>query len=298
MALITCKNCGHTVSDKAEKCPKCGYPVRLSMKQDKEAEQPAEIHSTTGTEKQEVVNNEPQPKGSKKGLIMAVVAVVIIGCGVLFALLGERNAESKGETLDIPSIETRLRNVGTIQDARLLIEGTVWEHTVNTDESELGYWLKVEFANGRYKSFYMLPSDDGWTYGGEGSYEITEGKFSNTGERYIAVHWEGKGYSGWPMKYALVLNNFQVTAVSSVPDPDRLSNPYKPIDTYSGFMELVDVIEVEPNEAVREELPSDSMNVEEQGTHEELLSEVPAAETEYNDVVARDSCKVEEVWES
>ena len=27
MALIECSNCGHMISDKATKCPKCGCPI-------------------------------------------------------------------------------------------------------------------------------------------------------------------------------------------------------------------------------------------------------------------------------
>lgn len=27
MALIKCSNCGHTVSDRGKKCPKCGTPI-------------------------------------------------------------------------------------------------------------------------------------------------------------------------------------------------------------------------------------------------------------------------------
>ena len=27
MSLIQCRNCGHSISDKAERCPKCGAPV-------------------------------------------------------------------------------------------------------------------------------------------------------------------------------------------------------------------------------------------------------------------------------
>ena len=29
MALIKCPECGAEVSDKAEACPKCGYPIRI-----------------------------------------------------------------------------------------------------------------------------------------------------------------------------------------------------------------------------------------------------------------------------
>lgn len=30
MALITCPECGNSVSDKAEKCPQCAYPINKS----------------------------------------------------------------------------------------------------------------------------------------------------------------------------------------------------------------------------------------------------------------------------
>ena len=282
MALIKCKGCGQMVSSKAEKCPKCGYSVRLSMEQE-QSKQSVETHSTTEAEKKDVVNNEPQPqqRGSKKGIIIAIVVVVIIGCGVLFAILQGRGQEKDSnqitqQTRDIPTIEASLQNVTTIQDAKQLIEGTVWEHTVNTDESELGYWVKVEFANGRYKTFYMNPSDDDWSNGGEGTYEIKEGKFANTGEKYIAVYWEGGGYLGWPTKYALVLNNFQITVQSALPDPDALFS-YEPQPTSNGFMKLVDIFEVTQDTITEDKLPSDSV----------------AVATENNDFVVSDSCATE-----
>lgn len=268
MALIKCKGCGQMVSSKAEKCPKCGYSVRLSMEQQEETKQSVEVHTTTlNTPKEEAVNDSPQPqqRNNKKGIIIAVIVVVIIGCGVLFAILQGRGQEKDSnqitqQTRDIPTIEASLQNVTTIQDAKQLIEGTVWEHTVNTDESELGYWVKVEFANGRYKTFYMNPSDDDWSNGGEGTYEIKEGKFANTGEKYIAVYWEGGGYLGWPTKYALVLNNFQITVQSALPDPDALFS-YEPQPTSNGFMKLVDIFEVTQDTITEDKLPSDSVAV-------------------------------------
>ena len=97
MALIKCKGCGQMVSSKAEKCPKCGYSVRLSMEQQEESKQSAEVHATTlNTSKEEVANDnhQPQQRGSKKGIIIAIVVVVIIGCGVLFALLNSNNGSN------------------------------------------------------------------------------------------------------------------------------------------------------------------------------------------------------------
>lgn len=97
MALIRCKGCGQMVSDRAEKCPKCGYSVRLSMEQQEETKQSVEPHTTTlNTSKEEVTNDNPKPqqRGSKKGIIIAIIVVVIIGCGVLFTLLNSNNGSN------------------------------------------------------------------------------------------------------------------------------------------------------------------------------------------------------------
>ena len=94
------------VSTKAEKCPKCGYSVRLSMEQQEETKQSVEPHTTTlNTSKEEVANDNPKPqqRGSKKVIIIAIVVVVIIGCGVLFALLNSNNG-SNGQQQDTTAI--------------------------------------------------------------------------------------------------------------------------------------------------------------------------------------------------
>lgn len=112
MALIKCTKCGQMVSDRAEKCPKCGYPVHLSMKQQEETKQSVEPHATTfNTPQEEVINDSPQPpqRSNKKGIIIAVivVVVVIIGCGV-FALLNNNNGsnDQQQDTTAIADTET------------------------------------------------------------------------------------------------------------------------------------------------------------------------------------------------
>ena len=117
MALIKCKGCGQMVSTKAEKCPKCGYSVRLSMEQQEETKQSVEPHTTTlNTSKEEVANDNPQPqqRGSKKGIIIAIVVVVIIGCGVLFALLNNNNGSN-----DQRQGTTAIADTGTIKQDEL-----------------------------------------------------------------------------------------------------------------------------------------------------------------------------------
>lgn len=100
------------VSTKAEKCPKCGYSVHLSMEQQEETKQSIEPQTAIlNTSKEEVANDNPQPqqRGSKKGIIIAIVVVVIIGCGVLFALLNSNNGSN-----DQQQDTTAIADTGTI----------------------------------------------------------------------------------------------------------------------------------------------------------------------------------------
>lgn len=97
MALIKCSECGQMVSTKAEKCPICGYSVRLSMEQEEEkVRQSLEIHPIMETEEKEVVNNEPQfqQNSNKKGILIAVIVALIIGCGVSYALLNNNSSSN------------------------------------------------------------------------------------------------------------------------------------------------------------------------------------------------------------
>ena len=101
------------VSDRAEKCPKCGYSVRLSVKQgQEETKQSLEFKLTTETEKKEEANikfqPQPQQRSSKKGVIIAVVVVIsiIIGCGALFVVLnGNDNNDSNDQHQEFTTID-------------------------------------------------------------------------------------------------------------------------------------------------------------------------------------------------
>ena len=125
------------VSTKAEKCPKCGYSVRLSMEQQEETKQSVEAHTTTlNTSKEEVVNDNPQPqqRGSKKGIIIAIIVVVIIGCGVLFALQNNNNG-SNGQQQDT----TAIADTGTVKQDKLLSDSlaVAVEDTPNDFSTEI-----------------------------------------------------------------------------------------------------------------------------------------------------------------
>ena len=65
MALINCPECGKEASDKAEKCPNCGYPfANLSNEAEMPGETPKENTEETTREKTEE-NAAAETKGSQ-----------------------------------------------------------------------------------------------------------------------------------------------------------------------------------------------------------------------------------------
>jgi hypothetical protein len=78
MALITCPECGTQVSDKAERCPKCAYPIN-----------PVTPISSHVIEKKTEVVVQPKEGCFLQTLNMGcMIVVVVIGLILLIALLG------------------------------------------------------------------------------------------------------------------------------------------------------------------------------------------------------------------
>lgn len=79
MALINCPNCGNRISDKAVKCPRCGYVLpRPSVEEIKATDVKAE------TTKPNAEETTPKPsKPNRMTWLLAVIfAVVVVGIGV------------------------------------------------------------------------------------------------------------------------------------------------------------------------------------------------------------------------
>ncbi|MCD7721666.1 MAG: TM2 domain-containing protein [Prevotellaceae bacterium] len=182
-----------------------------------------------------------QQRKSKKSM-WVTIGVVLVFVSIMLQIVARCAGGGNTETASTQSLEQSLQNVTTVEEAERLIDNTTWHYTADTSSDDIGFWVKVTFKNGRYTSYYANPSDGRWTQQGEGAYEIKEDRYSNTGEKYISVHWDGGGYNGFPCKYALVLNNFQFAVTSAVPaiNPYSYSHRFETPSPDYGFMELGD----------------------------------------------------------
>ncbi len=68
MALITCPECGSEVSDKADKCPKCAYPIN-------EAENDPVVESDSD---EEIITSRERKGGSS---VKWTIIIIVIGLG-------------------------------------------------------------------------------------------------------------------------------------------------------------------------------------------------------------------------
>lgn len=92
MALIKCPECEQSISDKASKCPKCGYPIQehLNKKADEITHEASDCISDAPVIAEIPVDIQqvPEKKKSKKNLIIAamIACVAIVAVGVVFGL--------------------------------------------------------------------------------------------------------------------------------------------------------------------------------------------------------------------
>jgi uncharacterized membrane protein YvbJ len=93
MAMTKCPECGTEVSDKAEKCPKCAYP----------------ISGQSSAEKVQII--EQTSKRLKKQMIFAILAMIL---GLIIAISSSTNNSTGGSVFGM----------------LLIITGIIWVITV------------------------------------------------------------------------------------------------------------------------------------------------------------------------
>ena len=81
MALITCPECGQSISDKALKCPKCGYPIKEHPEENRPDPSATPENSVKDTEAEFVQetssSKNPFPKGKKNLLVFAACLLIV-----------------------------------------------------------------------------------------------------------------------------------------------------------------------------------------------------------------------------
>lgn len=141
MALIKCPECGKEISDKAGKCPYCGYPIE-------------EIESTVEkeTDKEEVLDNNKETHKKKKTLnkkviitISAIIGAAVIGAGAYMIKTADARMYKQAKQLyneaDYKSALEKFKKIEDYENSKELIEKC--EYNLSPD----GQFL-ITFVNG------------------------------------------------------------------------------------------------------------------------------------------------------
>ena len=212
MALIKCTKCGQMISDKAISCPNCGNPIV------------SKLHGN-GTSTNGV-------KAGKSLITISLITMCFIVIGGLLSYFSMTKSDYNmvEEMQQEKTLENKIKEAKNIEEVKKLIDGTTWHYTENLSSSAIGSWIKVTFSNGMFTAYYALPSDGQWTKGGSGEYEIVDGRYANTGDKYLSVAWEDKmKLEGWlttPCQFMLTLDNFQLHVGSKFMDGLAAANSF------------------------------------------------------------------------
>ena len=159
MALIKCKNCGHMISDKANKCPKCGTPTYLEV-----AASPNDVVPLNEDEQHQPVYYEGEENDSHRWryVVIAILLVAIAGGGYWAYDYNKHNKEL--EKLRIKQYNDSIAKakadsiaeVARIEQARI--------DSINKERRENTYkaYIKIlnDISKGRvYDSDYFDPAD-------------------------------------------------------------------------------------------------------------------------------------------
>ena len=111
MALIKCPECGRDISDKAGRCPHCGYPIDSIKDEIKQSDQIYDSVSEIN------INDTPDSKRKKKigkkGIlgICSCIIIIAIGIGIyMFATADSRNYATAQKLYEEGKYEEAMRN--------------------------------------------------------------------------------------------------------------------------------------------------------------------------------------------
>ena len=158
MALIKCSACGSMISDKAERCPKCGAP---RMVQPRNQATPPQPQRPVLPQPSPVYPQENYTESSSSNVlyvIIGVLAAAVLGVGGFLALksgLFEKSdnkavSEQKTKTLD-PVIQNLINNMVAVDGGTFTMGATPEQGVADNDERPTHQVTLSSFSIGRYE---------------------------------------------------------------------------------------------------------------------------------------------------
>ena len=120
MALIQCKGCGHMISDKAQKCPKCGTPTVVEKQATNESAPPVDEIFQTST---------PKRKQSSGNSILYVLLGILVVALIVLGVVVWKKFLPTSTTSERPAVTTKV-------DTTVVKDETTTSASQNNDVDE------------------------------------------------------------------------------------------------------------------------------------------------------------------
>lgn len=191
-------------SDKATTCPKCGTSVEQQAEEKKRQKNSvSSFVSSTGCWIRSIVI---------LSILGFLVMIVISGFVVYYSVISTiiDDSDKKEELRELRHIEM----YSSVDSVSKNINSTFWTFTEDLSTVDgVDYWYRLHFKDGKLYFYEVSPSEGNWGEPLVTNYEIEERRYSNNGEKYVCVTWNGSpGFS-----YTLVPLNGMLYWHSKVP---------------------------------------------------------------------------------
>ncbi|MCM0082307.1 hypothetical protein L4X63_11975 [Geomonas sp. Red32] len=125
MALIKCPECSKEVSDKAEVCPTCAFPLMKHLDSQVREEVKVKDHQAVPLKEPEMPEQQSKVRSGRNGLGLVLVGILVLLGVALFGIMHERESGKKMSTAELltqakTEIENRLSSGDTDQVKTLL----------------------------------------------------------------------------------------------------------------------------------------------------------------------------------
>ena len=170
MALIKCPECHREISDQAESCPHCGYPIQKKLYKTEREKAFDDFYSDMDAKKE-----RPKKKSHKKPIIIVAVLVVVFALSGVGVYFGFNYLEEKKEA------EKRQEEQAK-EEAKEEEEENYQEELQQTAETEEEQLERKKNSYNAYISAKGSIQDDGY-----GNYQLVDLTVTNNGDEDLAM---------------------------------------------------------------------------------------------------------------
>lgn len=124
-----------------------------------------------------------------KPVQLSALALVVLSCATYQPIKNKADKVRAAELFAYNRFKT-------VDNVRNNIEGTEWTY-MKQFEGTGDYWHRLSFKNGVVYHYEVFPSDGEWGEPKVYSYTVVEGRYANTGQKYIGLEWEGSLGGKW-----------------------------------------------------------------------------------------------------